>query len=61
MGRLKKAMNSRFEEIGILDIDGPIFVEAYEDEKGDFEPAPRGQRTRRPTHPGAILRDLYLP
>lgn len=45
----------------LLEYDGPVFVDGYEDEKGDFEPAPRAQRTRRPTHPGEILRDLYLP
>ncbi len=41
--------------------DGPVFVEDFEDEKGDFESEPRENRARRPTHPGAILRDLYLP
>lgn len=49
------------KEIGIIDIDGPGFVEDYEDEEGDFEPEPRENRTRRPSHPGVILRDLYLP
>ena len=45
----------------LLEYDGPVFVEGYEDEKGDFEPTPRAQRTRRPSLPGEILRDLYLP
>jgi len=44
-----------------LNYDGPIFVDGYEDEKGDFEPEPRAQRATAPSHPGAILRDLYLP
>ncbi len=50
-----------FVDEGIIEIDGPGFVDGYEDEKGDFAPAPRDGRTRRPTHPGFILRDLYLP
>ena len=45
----------------LLDYDGPIFVEGYEDEIGDFEPEPRLSRAQAPTHPGEILRDLYLP
>lgn len=45
-------------EDGIVDIEGSGFEEDFEDEKGDFAPEPR---LRRPTHPGAILRDLYLP
>ena len=48
-------------EVGILDVDAPGFVEGYEDEIGDFEPEPRANRTRRPSLPGEILRDLYLP
>ncbi len=45
----------------LLDYDGPFFVEGHEDEKGDFEPEPRLERATPPTHPGEILRDLYLP
>ena len=46
---------------GILDFDGPGFVEGYQDEKGDFEPEPLESRAQIPIHPGAILRELYLP
>lgn len=43
---------------GIVDIEGSGFAEA--DEKGNFSSVPLEQR-RRPSHPGAILRELYLP
>ena len=43
---------------GIVDMEGSGFEET--DEKGDFPPVPLEQR-RRPSHPGAILRELYLP
>lgn len=45
----------------LLEYDGPVFVEGYEDEKGDYEPSPRLERATAPTHPGEILRALYLP
>ena len=45
----------------ILDIEGSGFVEGYEDEKGDFEPTPLLERAVAPSHPGAVLRELYLP
>ena len=45
----------------LLDYDGPVFVEGYEDEIGDFEPEPRHKRATPPTHPGEVLRVLYLP
>jgi addiction module HigA family antidote len=53
--------NTMSGDAAAIDIEGSGFVEGFEDEKGDFEPAPREKRKRRPTHPGAILRDLYLP
>lgn len=46
---------------GLINEADSGFVDNYQDEKGDFEPAPRASHTRRPTSPGAILRDLYLP
>ncbi len=48
-------------EYEVLDSQVSGFVEGYEDEKGDFEPEPRLERVTPPPHPGAILRDLYLP
>ena len=45
----------------LLDYNGPVFVQGYEDEKGDFDLEPRLERATAPTHPGVILRDLYLP
>lgn len=47
---------------GIIDIDGSgiDFIEG-DDERGSFKPLPLIQRQRRPSHPGAILRELYLP
>lgn len=59
-----RQQNASFEDVqanALLDTDGPVFVEGYEDEIGDFEPSPRLARATPPTHPGAILRDLYLP
>lgn len=52
---------SPFFDQGIIDIDGPGFVGDFEDEKGDFDAPRLDERTACPTHPGAILRDLYLP
>ena len=49
------------DAVSLLDYDGPVFIEGYEDEKGDFEPEPRAARLAPPSHPGEILRDLYLP
>lgn len=46
----------------IIDIDGPgIEFESGADEKGDFLPLPVEEHERRPSHPGEILADLYLP
>ncbi len=53
--------NYTLNDAALIEMAGSGFVEGFEDEKGDFEPAPREKRGRRPTHPGAILRDLYLP
>lgn len=50
-----------FLDEGIIDIDGPGFVGDSEDEKGDFAAPRLDERTLCPSHPGAILRDLYLP
>ena len=57
----KPSVGAPFVDEGIIEIDGPGFLDGFEDEKGDFAPAPPDQRTRRPTHPGTILRDLFLP
>ncbi|BCM89006.1 putative HTH-type transcriptional regulator YbaQ [Abditibacteriota bacterium] len=48
----------RAEEL--LDFDGPLFVGGYEDEKGDFPAPSLEEQLSSPTHPGVILRDLYL-
>lgn len=53
--------NSAFLDEGIIEIDGPGFVGDFEDEKGDFQAPRLGERLACPPHPGAILRDLYLP
>ena len=47
---------------GIIDIDGPgiEFMEG-DDEKGTFPPVPLLERRRRPSHPGRVLAQLYLP
>lgn len=45
----------------LLDFDGPLFVDDYEDEKGDFPAPSLEERLSSPSHPGVILRDLYLP
>lgn len=50
-----------FIDEGIIEFDGPIFVGDYEDEKGDFASSTLEERTTCPPHPGAILRDLFLP
>lgn len=44
---------------GVVGIDGSGFD--GEDEKGDFQPIPLAERGVLPSHPGAVLRDLYLP
>ncbi len=45
---------------GILDVDGPG-IDMEDDEKGDFLPVPLQDRQRRPSHPGRVLANLYLP
>lgn len=46
-------------------IPGPVVVDGsgfdVEDEKGNFAPIPLAERNVPPSHPGAVLRDLYLP
>ena len=46
----------------IIEIDGPgiEFIEG-DDAVGPFAPTPVEQHLTRPSHPGAILRELYLP
>ncbi|PQV64049.1 addiction module antidote protein, HigA family [Abditibacterium utsteinense] len=50
-----------FLDEGIIEIDGPGFVGDFEDEKGDFTAPRLHDRSACPPHPGAILRELYLP
>lgn len=48
-------------EFSPLDYEGPLFVDDGHDEKGDFEVTEEDRAQRAPSHPGAILRDLFLP
>jgi addiction module HigA family antidote len=50
-----------FLDEGIIEIDGPIFVGGYEDEKGEFDPPTLEERLICPPHPGLILKDLFMP
>lgn len=53
--------NPPFLDEGIIEIDGPGFMDGLQDEKGDFAPSRLEDRESCPPHPGTILRDLYLP
>lgn len=44
----------------ILELDGLPLVNDHKDEKGDFPAPVLEERLSSPSHPGVILRDLYL-
>ena len=54
----QRTLAEALQDKGILNEEG--FIEG-EEEKGDFPAPTLAQRRVRPSHPGEILRELYLP